>query len=227
MKVTQTKSDTYNEPILEMAALHKNGNDRNLGKSNILLFYNNFGKFKNLFNKQNSSSPDNKLGDYLGPQNKNPPNFDSFTSKLKNMFGSSDLNLDKMNKFIKSSPYQKLFYKGSMYLKRYTPSGYNFLNKIFNSNNSKSLSKYIPNSFNPKLFKFSLISRMKKKVRRVIYGIIAIIMFYYLLKYTVHRLTRSSDEKQMRTTLEMVNELKIQNQELIKQQKELLNKFNK
>jgi hypothetical protein len=144
--------------------------------------------------------------------------------KIKNKYYPYN-NIEKMNKYINSPEYKKkIKYNSSkIFNKLFGKDLKNKFSNFVSNTKEKGLSKHF-NTY--KYFpKFNIVYRIKKRILKIFLTILAIMTTYYLLKYFIKSIFKSSSDKQLKEAIDSVNHLKQQNEELKRMQQEALDKL--
>jgi hypothetical protein len=225
---------------------------RNLNYHNLLIIYKKMGNNLNNYNQkamgylkkyqdpkayQEFKSQYDKYLKKMGEQAKeraeNGTRFERFMYKITpnsffNFRAMSNNKLHKINKYIKSPWYKQKYYVYESKLRKFWESkdktSY-FKYSYYKENiNAKSLSKFVQN-MNYNNAKSFFAGGMKRQFRKVAFYIVSVFVFFYTLKYLIHSIFNRRSDKNLQEALNAVNELKQQNQELLKYNRELIDKI--
>jgi hypothetical protein len=149
-------------------------------------------------------------------------------SKFRFLF---DKNFEKVNKFVKFPVYKQKFYNLNIKLRGIWQNRQDYW-KYFNSKASnykemitrEKISSYYHKA---KSTPFSEVKNyfnlgIKRKFRKIILYFFSILFVYYGLKYFVYRMTDGRQEKNLKDALKVINDIKKQNEELMKYNQQLI-----
>jgi hypothetical protein len=225
---------------------------RNLNYQNLLIIYTKMGNSLNNYNRQAMgylskyrdpkayqefrSQYDKylkKMSDQVKDRTQNGTKFERFIykftpSSLYNLKAMTNNKIHKINKYIKSPWYKQKMYNYENKFRKFweskDKSSY-FKYSYYRENvNSKNLSRFAEN-FSYSNARNFFAGGMKRKMRKIIFYIIGTFVFFYTLKYFIYSLFNRSSDKNLQQALNAVNELKIQNQELMKYNRDLIDKI--
>lgn len=140
------------------------------------------------------------------------------------------LNMEKLNNFINAPVYRQKLYKYETKLKNIWKNRNSFnssyFTNIFDKIKQTDLSK-IRNVSKDSVnnLKEGVKGGIKKKIRKILFYIAGVLSAYYLLKYGLYRLTARSSMHDQEETLNLIKDIKKQNEEIIKVNKDLLQKL--
>jgi hypothetical protein len=157
--------------------------------------------------------------------------FKSFSEKLNSMVGrpSLDSKINRINNYIKSPWYKQKIHlytsKAKNIWKNRNQTGgvmnYSYYKEKVSTQN---LTKVFKN-FNYSNARNFVGGGIKRQFRKIIFYFFSIITVYYSIKYILHRLFNHRSDKNLEDALNAVKELKLQNQELMKYNREILEKI--
>jgi hypothetical protein len=207
---------------------------KNLNKYRDNDIYNDYlkknNKFFNWFNTKLDAKKNQNKSQY------ETSNF--FTRKIKNYFdhlgsyggrANFDSKINKINNYIKSPWYKQKFHlytiKAKNIWKNRSQAGgvmnYSYYKEKLSTQN---LTKVIKN-FNYSNARNFVGGGIKRQFRKIIFYFISIVTVYYSIKYFLHRLFNHRSDKNLEEALNAVKELKVQNQELMKYNRDLIEKI--
>lgn len=227
---------------------------KNLNYHNLMIIYKKMGNNLNSYNQkamgymkkyqdpkayQEFKSQYNKYLKTMSEQAKeraeNGTRFERFMYKItpKSFFNLKALTensnkLHKINKYIKSPWYKQKFYVYESKFRKFWQSNekasyfkYSYYKETINT---KSLSRFVQN-MNYTNAKSFFTGGMKRQFRKIAFYIVSAFVFFYTLKYLIYSLFNRRGDKNLQEALKAVNDLKQQNQELLKYNRELIDKI--
>jgi len=181
--------------------------------------------FKKIENKAKRHSGKSKFFD--------PSNFNKFANKLnfskfRFLF---DKNYEKFNKFVKFPIYKQKFYNLNIkmreiwqnrqdYWRYYNSKASNYKEMITREKFSSYYKKAKSTPLSDIKHYFTL--GIKRKFRKIILYFFSILLVYYCLKYFVYRITEGREDKNLKDALKVINDIKKQNEELMKYNQQLI-----
>ena len=160
-------------------------------------------------------------------------NFQNFAkkvnfSKYRLIF---DKNYEKVNKFVKFPTYKQKFYNLNFKLQNIWQNRRDYWN-YYNSkaSNFKGMIKRERISYYYDKARNTPISELKnyfseainKRLRKIIFYFLSILCMYYGLKYFMYRITDGKQDKNLKEALNVINDIKKQNEELIRYNEKLV-----
>lgn len=206
---------------------------KNLGRFRNQKLYDEFQKknenllkiFNDKLKDKFQNKPDGSKNFFSNKFNKIYNNF------ISNTIGRSILshNVKKINEFIESPWYKQ---KMSIYKTKFTNffkegqkaggvMDYSYYKEKVNSKNWTKIVK----KFNYTNARDFLRGGIKKKIRKIMMYIFSFFFIYYSIKYILHRVFYRRSDKNLEEALKAVKDLKMQNEELMKYNKDLIEKL--
>jgi hypothetical protein len=179
-----------------------------------------FNDYKNSYEnffKNMEEQTTNKNSFYNRFMNKFKPHLPLLNSKLSN-------SLPKMNRFIKSPEMMKKAYSYKIRIMDFWKNKklyYEYFTIDYWKGKNRSVSTYV-RKFTFTDMKDFVFGGTKRKMKRILFYIISIIVFYYLAKYSIFRLSNRSKDRKLEETLKVVQDVKRQNEELMEYNRKLI-----
>ncbi len=140
---------------------------------------------------------------------------------IKTLMG--DNNFSKINKYIKAPTYKQKYYNYELKFKRIFKNRREYYKYFRYSYYQESFTKQnVLYKFNPSNAKQFIINNIKRNTRKFFLYVLSIFMFIYTIKYIFYRMTSGRQDKNLKEALEAIKELKSQNEELMKYNRDLM-----
>lgn len=224
----------------------------NINYHNLMIIYKKMGNQINKFNKETSNFMSRyrdpkafeeykrQYDNYLSKMNEQVRKGNSFNSKFNhfmkrftpgaffNFKTMTNTQMHKMDKFIKSPWYRQKIYTYEHNLRNFYnkfKSGEYFKYSFYQAKvNKKTISTFVRN-INYQNTKNFFTGGIKRQFRKILFYMASFFVFYYSVKYALHRLFSRNNDKHLEDALKVVNDLKQQNEELMKYNRELVDKL--